>query len=335
MEAFIEMLRKVLMFVALAMPGYFMIKTKLLKPEHSGILSKILTTVAMLFFVMTTTVNNVSFEKGALPSLGLSVLIGVGFTLLLFFISAPLSFFEGCSLAEGELTQEVISWNNKKRGVLRFCAIFSNNGFLAIPLSIAVLGESSPAVATLIIINIITNLTMLTLGEYMVSNGKNKLNLKGLLTNPVLVGFAIGIALNLLNVKKIVPEVNAFTTHFSNLVIPLSMTVLGMKMASVKLLKIFTFWKTYYVSFIKLILAPILIIAILLGVKFAFGLDIIDKYILLGAFMAFSMPTAGLASPLADKHQADVEGSVIYTLGTTILSIATIPILYMLLNLII
>ena len=56
---------------------------------------------------------------------------------------------------------------------------------------------------------------------------------------------------------------------------------------------------------------------------------------LLGVFMAFSMPTAGLASPLADKHGGDIENSVVYTLGTTILSVATIPLLYMLLNLII
>ena len=334
MEAFVEMLRKVLMFVALAMPGFFLVKTKLLKPEHSGVLSKILTTVAMLFFIMTSTVNNVSFEKGSLLTLGVSAIIGVAYTIILFFASKPLSLFECPALNDGELTQEVKLWNCKKRGMLRFSSIFSNNGFLGIPLAMAVLGENSPALAVLIIINIITNLAMLTLGDYVISGGKSKLNVKTILTNPVVLGFAIGVVLNLLKVKDVVPEVCMFTTHFSNLVTPLSMTILGMKMASVNLLKIFTCWKTYYVSAIKLIVCPTLIIAILLALKHVFSLEIIDKYMLLGVFMAFSMPTAGLASPLADKNQGDIENSVIYTLGTTILSVATIPLLYMLLNVI-
>ncbi len=94
MDAFIEMLRKVIMFVALAMPGYFLVKTKLLKPEHSATLSKILTTVAMFFFIMTSTVNNVSFKVGNLPTLGVSALIGIIYTLILFFGSTPLTFFE-------------------------------------------------------------------------------------------------------------------------------------------------------------------------------------------------------------------------------------------------
>jgi predicted permease len=224
--------------------------------------------------------------------------------------------------------------DEKKKRMARFCMVFPNNGFLGIPLAEAVFGDS-PVMMYLIILNILNNVMMFTLGVYLISGDKKAINVKKILLNPLVIAFVLGIILNILDVKSYVPEIVSYSAHLRGLVTPLSMTVLGMKMAIVKLLKIFTFWKTYYVSFIKLILAPILIIAILLGVKFAFGLDIIDKYILLGAFMAFSMPTAGLASPIADKHQADVEGSVIYTLGTTILSIATIPILYMLLNLII
>jgi predicted permease len=284
---------------------------------------------------MTSTVNNVSFESSALPTLLLSAIIGVGYTLALFFLSKPLTAMEGVCLADGQLSEEVKLLNSKKRGMLRFSAIFSNNGFLGIPLAYEVLGKDSPAVAVLIIINIITNLAMLTLGDHIVSGGKIKINPVKLLTNPVVLGFAIGAVLNVTKVNLYIPEVLSFTTHFSNLVTPISMTILGMKMGSVNLGKIFTNWKTYYASFIKLILTPTLIIAILFGLKYAFGLDIIDKWVLLGTFIAFSMPTAGLASALADKHDGDIENSVVYTLGTTIISIITIPLLYMILNLLI
>ena len=48
---------------------------------------------------------------------------------------------------------------------------------------------------------------------------------------------------------------------------------------------------------------------------------------------AFAMPTAGLASTFADGFNGDTENAVAFTLGTTILSILTIPTLYWLLNL--
>ena len=105
--------------------------------------------------------------------------------------------------------------------MLRFSSIFSNNGFLGIPLAMEVLGIHSPALMVLIIINIITNLAMLTLGDYAISGGKSKLNVVKLLTNPVVLGFAIGVIINLSGVCEVVPEVLSFTTHFSNLVTPI------------------------------------------------------------------------------------------------------------------
>lgn len=334
MDAFIIMLRKVVMFVALAIPGFALVKSKVLKQEQSAALSKILCTVAMFFFIMTSTINNVSFDANSLATIGVSALIGVGYTLILFFVSKPLTFMEGKCLNQGELSSEVIDFNQKKRGMLRFCSIFSNNGFLGIPLALEVLGVHSPAIMVLIIINIITNLAMLTLGNYAISGGKSKLNVVKLLTNPVVLGFAIGVVINLSGVCDVVPEVLSFTTHFSNLVTPISMTILGMKMGSVDLRKVFTCAKMYYAATIKLIATPVVVIAILFTLN-ALGVKIIDKYVMLGTFIAFAMPTAGLASPLADKNKGDIEGSVVYTLGTTILSVATIPLLYMLLNMLI
>ena len=49
-------------------------------------------------------------------------------------------------------------------------------------------------------------------------------------------------------------------------------------------------------------------------------------------FIGFAMPAAGLASVFADRYSGDTENAVIYTMGTTILSVATIPVLYWVLN---
>ena len=45
MDALWIMLRNVIVFVALALPGYILVKTKVLKQEQSGALSKLLLSV--------------------------------------------------------------------------------------------------------------------------------------------------------------------------------------------------------------------------------------------------------------------------------------------------
>ena len=63
MSEFIVMLRNVLIFVALAIPGYVLVKGKVLKPEQSGVLSKILMYLGMPFLIFSGVVNNLTFNK--------------------------------------------------------------------------------------------------------------------------------------------------------------------------------------------------------------------------------------------------------------------------------
>ena len=148
----------------------------------------------------------------------------------------------------------------------------------------------------------------------------------------MLIAFVIGIVLNLLKVNTYVPEVSTFSSHFSGMVTPLSMTILGMKMAEIKITSLFKSWRMYYVCVLKLILFPTVIVALLLAVDTVFSSNIIDNSVILGFFIAFAMPTAGLASTFADGFGGDTENAVSMTLGTTVLSILTIPVLYWILS---
>ena len=49
MDALFTMLKNVILFVALAVPGYLLVKGKLLNAAHSGVLSKLLMYVGMPF----------------------------------------------------------------------------------------------------------------------------------------------------------------------------------------------------------------------------------------------------------------------------------------------
>lgn len=315
MDALWIMFKNVLVFVALALPGFILIKSKIVTQEQSGVLSKILMYAGMPFLVLTSMPSSVTFNKELLSIMALVTVIAISYTAVAFFSTKPLTGME----------RQI-----KTRGMMRFSSTFSNNGFLGIPLAMAVFGTNSMVLTVVIIINIINNISLYTLGIYSISNDKSTISLKKAFLNPVLVAFMLGIVLNLLNVKEYVPEVVTFSTHFSNVVTPLSMTILGMKMGEIKFLELFKSWKVYYVSAIKLVLLPTVITAILFGLSFVF--PIISNEIILGVFVSFAMPSSGLASTFADAYDGDTKSAVAFTLGTTILSITTIPILYGIIN---
>lgn len=317
MEALLSMFKNVILFVLLAVPGYLLTKKEILNSAHSGVLSKLLMYVGMPFLILSGTVNNISFNKELILTVLTVAAVGVAFTFVMFFVSHPLSYME----------DEI-----KRKGMMRFCMAFSNNGFLGIPLAAAVFGSASPVMTVLVILNIITNIMMYTLGIYLISGDKSKISLKKAFLNPVLIAFVIGIVLNLVKVNEYVPEVSTFSSHFSGLVTPLSMTILGMKMAQIRFASLFKSWRVYYVCLMKLILFPCVIVALLLAVKHTFAPTVIDESVILGFFIAFSMPTAGLASTFADGFGGDTENAVSMTLGTTVVSILTIPVLYWMLS---
>ena len=164
-----------------------------------------------------------------------------------------------------------------------------------------------------------------TVGAYLISGDKQAISFKKAFLSPVLIAFILGIALNLLNVKTYIPEISTYSTHFSNIVTPISMTILGIKMAGVKFGAIFSNARMYFVSSVKLVLMPVLgvVLTLLWGWIFTVNADMV-----IGFFVAVAMPTAGLASTFADRYEGDMENAVSFTLGTTILSMATIPVLY-------
>ena len=316
MSTLMIMLKNVIIFVLLAVPGYLLVKGKLLGQKESGTLSKLLTNVGMPFLILSSTLK-LEFSGEFTKTIIIAGVVGIIFTVLMFLASAF-----------------VVRWESdeKRRGMMRFCMTFANNGFIGIPLARAVFGEASPVMAYLIILNIITNVLMFTLGVYLISGDKNAINVKKAVLNPVLIAFLVGVVLNLAGVPTLVPELQTYATYFSNIVTPISMVVLGMKLAGVQMSRLFNSWRMYYVSAFRLAVFPAVIVAILMLLRGIPALSV-NTDMIIGFFVAIAMPTAGLASAFSDQYNGDTDNAVIFTLGTTILSVATIPVLYWVLRL--
>lgn len=314
MDALVVMLKNVIVFVLLAVPGLLLVKTKLMGAEQSGVLSKLLLYIAMPFLIVSSTLG-LSFNGELLKTSLISAVIGIGYTFLWLLFTKWLTAKE---------TEE------KKRGMMRFCILFTNNGFLGIPLATAVFLDKPLVITCVIIINIISNALMYTVGVYLISGDKSTVSAKKALANPILIAFVIGLLLNVCKVKEFLPEVSTYTGYLGNMVTPLSMIILGMKLGGVKFSSLFTKWETYYVSAFKLIVMPLLIVGITLLLDLWLGTG---EELVLGVFVAFGLPTAALSTTFADHTGGDTENAVVYTLGSTVLSVATIPLLYGLISL--
>lgn len=306
------MLKNVLLFVALAVPGYVFVKKDILKAEQSSVLSKILLYVGVPFMVMTSTMN---VELSGELALGILTIfaLGAGMIVLLFALSKPI----------WKREQDL-----KKQGMLRFCSIFSNNGFLGIPLAVAVFGSGSAVAIYVVVLNILSNMAMYTLGVYLIAADKKAMHWKKALFSPVVIGFFAGLVCNWLDVKTYVPEVFTYANYFNGIVTPFCMTILGMKLGNVKFSSLLTDKRMYKVAALKLLAVPVSVTAILLGVH---AIVPIGSEMILGAFIAFGTPTAAVSSMFSDAHDGDTESAVKFTLGATMLCIVTIPILYALL----
>ena len=312
MDALWIMLKNVLLFVAYAVPGVILVKSKLLKTGESLALSKVLTYVGMPFLILSSTVSielTKSFAKTAITAVVFCIIITFAF------------FFLTVLLAAKEKEE-------KKRGVMTF----SNNGFLGIPLAMAVFKDNPFIVSVAVVFNIINNIMLYTMGAYLISGDKSKISFKKAVINPVVIAFAVGIVLNLIGIKKYIPEVVTFSDGLKNIVTPLSMMILGIKLADVPIKSLFNSKTVYYVSLIKLIVMPVVSVAIGVIVINALNIEVDAIY---AFFIAFAVPTASLATTFADQFGGDTHSAVTCTLGSTLLSVLTIPILFYLLNLLI
>lgn len=317
MDTFFVMLKNVILFVLLAVPGFLLVKGKVLSSRESGMLSKLLTYVGVPALILSNTVG-LEFTGKLTKGLIVIGMLSVVFYLLMYITSGW--------LCKGEMERQ-------KRAMTRFCMIFSNSGFIGIPLAVAVFPGNSEILAYVAVSNVVMNIVMFTLGAYLISGDKSVVRVKTALLSPVLLAFGAGLVLNLLGIAKAVPEIDIFAGHLKGIVTPLSMFVLGMKLADVPMKRLFLSGQMYYVALVRLVVYPVLGMALILLLRQISWLSI-DANQVLGFFVGFSMPVAGLSSVFADRYAGDGDSAVIYTLGTTILSVLTISTLYWLLLLV-
>jgi malate permease and related proteins len=201
-----------------------------------------------------------------------------------------------------------------RREVFVFSTVFSNCGFVGIPLIQGVFGDIG--VFYVAIFTIPFNTLMFTYGVHLFRGAAGG-NIWQHLANPPLIGTLIGLALFLLSVHLPVPIAKTVTA-LGGLTTPLSMLIIGALLAKTKPADVFKDRGLYYLSLVKLVIAPLLVLAVLAVLH-------TDRTIAYVCTALVAMPAASLVGVFAQRYNGDTAAAARSAFLTTVLSVITVP----------
>lgn len=208
--------------------------------------------------------------------------------------------------------------NNSR--IMKFSAIFSNCGFMAIPLQTALLGNDGAFLGAAFLA--VFTLFTWTYGLVLISGKRDEIKIKSLIRNPGLIGIAIGFLLFIfqINLSETVPVLFDSIRRIGALNTPIPMLIIGFYLSKADLRQALRRLDSYLVLFLRLVFIPsaALIIMKLLHV---------DQSITVACIAAASAPSAALCTMFAAKYDCDTELSVSLVSSTTLMSIITMPII--------
>lgn len=196
----------------------------------------------------------------------------------------------------------------------RMCVVFSNNGFMALPLLSAMFGETGVFLGSAHIV--VMAIALWTYGVMQV-NRDYRFSPMRILYNPGVIAALLGLAL-FVSPFTLPSDVSAALTHIANLNTPLAMLVLGGYLAQTDLRACFTDLRIWQVSAVRLLVIPAITMALLLVVP----LDHTAKLTLL---VGTAAPTAIASAMFAQMYGSDYLYSTKVVALTTILSLVTLP----------
>ena len=203
--------------------------------------------------------------------------------------------------------------------------IYTNAGYLIIPLVGAVLGSDWVFYTTAFII--VQTVLMWTHCISLISEAAQT-DYKKILLNPNIIAMLIGLVLFLFRIQ--LPNVIATcVSGFGNMITPASMLVIGMAIGNVNLKWVFKQKRPYLICFFRLILYPILGV-LGFGILGQMGLHKDVEYILMIVLLATAAPAAAMITQLAQLYNKDVKYASVINVMSVIFCIITMPTMVML-----
>ncbi len=292
-------LNQILIMFLIIVIGYLCYKCRIIDQEMNKKLSDLLLLLVAPLLIFNSYQREFSNElmSGLLISFGLAVLTHV------FGILAAYIFLR--------------KKNNPDAPIERFSAIYSNCGFIGIPIINGIYGSEGVFYITAYIT--VFNLFIWTHGLIMMNGAQNRKTMIKTLISPTLISIILGFIFFLAQIS--IPAILYDSLEYvAAMNTPLAMLIAGVTIAQTDILKIFVKRRIYLVMFLKLIFIP----AVLLVLYSRFPIQV---PVLAAAILAAACPTGATGTLFAIRYNKNALYSSEIFAMTTLASLITIPLI--------
>jgi predicted permease len=291
---------QVIILFLLMLTGFIARKNRLLNNEVNAGISELLLNITVPFMIITS--FNLKFSSEIFHD-----------AVILFWSAVFIHIF---SAVIGLVLYR--KYPEQDRKILKFITIFSNAGFMGLPVLGSLFGQLGVFYGSIYVV--VFNIFAWTMGV-KIFTGKEIKILKAI-TNPALISVLIGSILFFFSIQLPVPIYKTLDM-IGSMTTPLSMMVVGSMLADIKPKELFAGWPVYYGSMVRLIIIPLLMA---LALK-AFG---ISEYLLKICLTSTAMPVATMTAIFAEKYNGNAILASRLVFISTALSLLTIPLIVLL-----
>ena len=303
MESFLRMLNAQMILLVYLAVGMYCMKVGLIDRDSKEKLVDIILRITLPCMIFNSFNNPLTPE--VMKQTALILVVAVSISILSFLL--------------GKVIYN--KYPQKKKSILQYCTLVNNSGFLGMPMVSAVYGSEGLFAASIFIIP--NRIFMWTAGLAMFTTADFRTKCKNILLNPCIVTVFLGIARRMTGFP--VPEfLDTAIANTGAVTTPLSMMVIGTMLIGVPWKKLLE-PSIFRLAFVRLIALPLVAL---------FILNLIDAQPLLAgvSLILTGRPAGSTSALLAAKYGADEDYASRCIVTTTIMSLATIPVLMLFLK---
>lgn len=302
----------VLTLFLLMLPGIFLRKTRIVGKDELKPINQLLIYVGNIALIISTFIQ--PFRADVFKDC-LWVLLFSFIAHTLFTVAALLLFRKS---------------ERGKRDVRRFGMVFSNAVFMGLPVITTLINKEAGIYASFY--NVFFQIFVWSVGAYLYTGDRKYISLKKIIVNPGVIPLIIGLTVYLTGIGGYIPTVvSDALSYLAGLVFPISMIIVGMRLADCDFHGIFREKGFFLSAAMRLLLLPAAVWLIMKLLTVA-GLDI-SRNVMISVVACSSTPSASFTVAFAERYNGDgAEASKLVSL-TTLLSVGTMPLIALLLNL--
>jgi predicted permease len=303
---FLIALSTVLVMLFYALPGFLMVKTKLVSEDAISSFAKLLMYVCQPALIIYSFMQ-VDFSFGLLFDM-----LVVFFFVLLVLVAVILAARFALRKKIAEVKYRIY--------ILAMC--FSNCAFMGVPILEALLPDYPQAVAFSAMFSLVMNILGWTLASAIITNNSKYMSVKKIVLNPAVLALIVAVPVFVTGVK--LPEtISDMVTLLGRMTTPLCMIIMGMRLAKASLRSVFGRWVQYFICFAKQIVLPVIVLLLLLPLPVDYNLKV-------SVYIMFACPVASVVLNFAEMLGEGQEHAANFVLLSTALSALTVPLMVLL-----